>query len=53
MSCFTLKDKMHIKEDLVYDKDTGALVGFTFLGDTTEHLLKIINNLHFLFMCIN
>ena len=37
-----LIDEMHIKEDLVYDKDTGALVGFTSLGDTNEHLLKVV-----------
>ncbi len=36
-----LIDEMHLKEDLVYDKDTGALVGFTSLGDTNEHLLKV------------
>ncbi len=37
-----LIDEMHLKEDLVYDKDTGALVGFTSLGDTNEHLLKVL-----------
>ena len=40
--CVThLIDEMHIKEDLAYDKVTGALTGFTSLGDTNEHLLKV------------
>ena len=30
----------HTLEDLVYEKVTGALIGFTSLGDTNEHLLK-------------
>ena len=33
-------DEMYIKEDLVYNKHTGALVGFANLGDTNEHLVK-------------
>ena len=33
-------DEMHLKENLVYDKHTGALIGFTDLGDTNQHLLK-------------
>ena len=35
-----LLDEMHIREDLVYDKHSGALVGFTDLGSITMHLLK-------------
>ena len=31
-------DEMHIKEDLVYDKHTGELVGFTNLGSINQHL---------------
>ena len=34
-------DEMHLKEDLVYDKVTGALTGFTSLGDINDHLLKV------------
>lgn len=34
-------DEMHIKEDLVYDKHTGELVGFTNLGEINSHLLKL------------
>lgn len=42
--CITLLiDEMHLKEDLVYDKVTGALIGFTSLGDTNEHLLKVMS----------
>jgi hypothetical protein len=33
-------DEMYIKEDLVYDKHSGALIGFANLGETNEHLLK-------------
>jgi hypothetical protein len=32
-------DEMHIKEDLVYDKHTGKMIGFTDLGDINNHLL--------------
>ena len=33
-------DEVHIKEDLVYDKHEGTLVGFVNLGDTNNHLLQ-------------
>ena len=33
-------DEMYIKEDLVYNKHTGKLVGFSNLGDTNTHLLQ-------------
>ena len=33
-----LLDELHIKEDLVYNKHTGALVGFVNLSDITVHL---------------
>ena len=33
-----LLDEMHIREDLIYDKHTGALVGFSNLGDTNTYL---------------
>ncbi len=32
-------DEMHIREDLVYDKHSGALVGFTNLGEINNHLV--------------
>ena len=35
-----LLDEMHIWEDLVYDKHSGALVGFANLGNITMHLLN-------------
>ena len=33
-----LLDEMHVQEDLVYDKYTGTLVGFSNLGETNAHL---------------
>lgn len=34
-----LLDEMYIKEDLVYDKHSGRMVGFVDLGDVNNHLL--------------
>ena len=34
-----LLDEMHIKEDLVYNKHTGQMIGFTNLGEMNNHLL--------------
>lgn len=34
-----LLDEMYIKEDLVYNKHTGQLIGFASLGDANDHLL--------------
>ena len=33
-------DEMYIKEDLVYDKHSGELVGFVHLGETNDHLIQ-------------
>ena len=33
-------DEVHIKEDLVYDKHKGTLLGFVNLGDTNSCLLQ-------------
>ena len=33
-------DEVHIKENLVYDKHEGSLIGFANLGDTNNHLLS-------------
>ncbi len=38
-------DEMYIKEDLVYNKVTGALVGFANLGDINSHLLQFQSSL--------
>ena len=35
-----LLDEMHLREDLVYDKHTGAMIGFCDLGDVTMQLLR-------------
>ena len=33
-----LLDEMHIHEDLVFNKHTGAMIGFMNLGDVNDHL---------------
>ena len=38
-------DEMYIKEDLVYNKHTCALVGFSNLGDINDHLLQFQSSL--------
>ena len=40
-----LLDEMHIREDLVYDKHSGALIGFTDLGSINRHLLEFENKI--------
>ena len=40
-----LIDEMTIKEDLVYDKHAGTLVGFVNLGDVNNHLLQFEESL--------
>lgn len=40
-----LLDEMHIRNDLVYDKHSGELVGFANLGETNEQLLKFQSSL--------
>ena len=34
-----LLDEMHIREDIIYDKHLGEMVGFANLGDVNDHLL--------------
>ena len=34
-----LMDEVHIRDDLVYDKHEGNLVGFVNVGDINNHLL--------------
>ena len=34
-----LLDEMHIRENLVYDRRTGRMIGFTNLGDINNRLL--------------
>lgn len=36
-----LLDEMHVKEELVYDKNTGELVGFVNLGEIDTHLMAL------------
>ena len=35
-----LMDEVHIRDDLVYDKHEGNLVGFVNVGDINNHLLR-------------
>ena len=35
-----LLDEMHLREDLVFDKHSGAMIGFCDLGDITMRLLR-------------
>ena len=35
-----LLDEMHIKQDLVYDKHSGRVIGFCNLGEISNHLLQ-------------
>lgn len=38
-------DEVHIKEDLVYNKHEGSLIGFANLGDINNHLLSFERSL--------
>ncbi len=40
-----LIDEMHIREDLVYDKHTGQLIGFVNLGSINNHLAQFEQSL--------
>ena len=40
-----LLDEMHIRNDLVYDKHDGKLVGFVDLGEVNNHLLAFERSL--------
>ena len=40
-----LIDEMYVKEDLVYDKHTGGLIGFVNVGDINSHLLAFEQSL--------
>ena len=40
-----LLDEMHIREDIVFDKHSGAMIGYTKLGDINDHLLQFEQSL--------
>ena len=40
-----LLDEVHIKEDLVYDKHSGSLIGFANMGDINNHLINFERSL--------
>jgi len=35
-----LLDEVHLKEDLVYDKHSGSLIGFANMGDINDYLIN-------------
>ena len=39
-------DELHVKDDLVYDKHLGNLIGFVNLGEINNHLLQFENMLY-------
>ena len=39
-------DEIHIKEDLVYDKHEGTLIGFSNLGEINNHLMRFEKDLN-------
>lgn len=41
-----LLDEMHIRQDLVFDKHTGQMIGFTNLGDINRHLIDFEQSLN-------
>ena len=43
---FLVMDEVHIKNELVYDKHNGSLIGFVNLGDTNNRLLEFENALY-------
>ena len=40
-----LLDEMHIRQDLVFDKHSGEMIGFCSLGDINEHLVQFEQSL--------
>ena len=36
---------MHIRQDIVFDRHTGQIIGFTNLGDINQHLLEFEESL--------
>ena len=41
-----LLDEMHIREDIVYDKHSGEMIGFANLGEINAHLLAFEESMH-------
>ena len=40
-----LLDEMHIREGIVFDKYSGAMIGYVKLGDINNHLLQFEQSL--------
>ena len=45
-SVIPLLDKTYITDNLVYNKHTGTLIGFTDLGKVNEHSLRFKRNIN-------
>jgi hypothetical protein len=41
-----MMDEMHIRDDIVYDKHSGSMIGFTNLGEINSHLSSYENSLN-------
>lgn len=41
-----LLDEMHIKDNLMYNKHSGKMIGFVDLGDINSHLVSFEKSLH-------
>ena len=41
-----LLDEMHIREDIVFDKHSGKMIGFANLGEINEHLSAFERSIH-------
>ena len=41
-----LLDEMHIREDIVFDKHSGEMIGFANLGEINEHLFVFERSIH-------
>ena len=41
-----LLDEMHVREDLIYEKHSGTLIGFSNLGEINTHLLAFENEIN-------
>ena len=36
-----LIDEMHVREDLVFDRYSGSIIGYSNLGDIINHLARL------------
>ena len=48
-----LLDEMHVKEDLIFNKHSGELIGFSNLGDINVHLESYLRSLDLLTLTLS